>query len=115
MNIINVILTKSIDNLLLLVYYYDMLKHIESGISGKMIGFNSLSWIQDIANDLHVKGVVLTKPDGSIKVIAEGEETALREFTETIKTGKVFSETENFYVKWSESTRNLGNFFVVAS
>ena len=51
-----------------------MVKHIESGMSGRMMGFNSLSWIRDVAMKLEIKGAVFTRPDGSIKVVAEGEE-----------------------------------------
>jgi acylphosphatase len=92
-----------------------MIKHIESGIAGRMMGSNSLSWIQDVATNLGVRGVVLTKPDGSIKVVAEGEEESLIEFTEKIKDGKIFSDMENFYIKWSDPKRDVGNFFVIAN
>jgi len=51
-----------------------MKKHIEGGISGRILGHNSLVWIKDLAIKLGLKGAVFTKHDGSIKVMAEGEE-----------------------------------------
>ncbi len=62
-----------------------MVKRIESGIAGKMLGFNALGFIRDLANQSRVNGAVFTKADGSIKVIAEGEEENLVAFTEKIK------------------------------
>ncbi|OGI67586.1 hypothetical protein A2732_00010 [Candidatus Nomurabacteria bacterium RIFCSPHIGHO2_01_FULL_40_10] len=90
-----------------------MVKHIESGMSGRMMGFNSLSWIRDVAMKLEIKGAVFTRPDGSIKVVAEGEEKNLIEFTEEIKEGRIFSEVENFYVKWNDSNKDLGDFYII--
>jgi acylphosphatase len=92
-----------------------MVKHLESGIAGKGLGFNYLNWIRNLAIQLKIKGIVFTRRDGSIKVIAEGEETDLIEFTEKIKKGGFLSEIENFYVKWGEPSENLGNFYVVAN
>ena len=90
-----------------------MVKHIESGMSGRMMGFNSLSWIRDVAMKLEIKGAVFTRPDGSIKVVAEGEEKNLIEFTEEIKEGRIFSEVENFYVKWNDSNKDLADFYII--
>ena len=92
-----------------------MVKHIEGGISGRMLGSNSLFWMRDIAARLQIKGVVFMQPDGSIRVKAEGEEDNLKEFTEKIKRGKVFSELENFYIRWSDPVEDLGNFFVAVN
>lgn len=96
-----------------LVYYCCMLKHIESGIGGRMLNTNSLFWLQKVATQLGIKGVVFTKRDGSIKLMADGEEKNLIEFAKKIETGGIFYETENFYVKWSEPRENSGDFYIL--
>lgn len=90
-----------------------MIKHMENGISGKIMRPDSLSFIQNLAEELGIKGVVFEKPDGSIKIIAEGEEEDLEDFIESIKRGKVFSEIDNFYVNWDNNLENFGGFNVI--
>jgi acylphosphatase len=81
-----------------------------------MLGQQSLTWIRDTAITLGIHGAVSTRPDGSIKVVAEGEEAALLEFAEKIKTnGTIFSEVENFYAHWIDKEENLGEFYIVSS
>jgi acylphosphatase len=101
-----------LDNNFKLVYHTGMFKHIEGGIAGRIMGNDSLSWIRDTATALGVSGAVFTKPDGSIKLVADGEEGTLVEFVKEIERGRVFSSVENFYINWSD-TKNLGNFFII--
>lgn len=89
-----------------------MLKHLESGIAGKELGFNHLVWIKKIANQFQIKGTVFTKSDGSIKIIAEGDEKNLIEFAKILKNRNTGHAIENFYVKLSEPVEDLGNFLI---
>ena len=91
-----------------------MVKHIESGIAGKGLGFNYLQWIKTLAVKFHLKGIVFTKPDGSIRVVAEGEERDLVEFTSKLERESNSRDIENFYVKWGEPNKDLESFHVVA-
>ncbi|KKQ21302.1 MAG: Acylphosphatase [Candidatus Nomurabacteria bacterium GW2011_GWA1_37_20] len=104
-----------LDNNFKLIYHISMIKHIESGIMGTMLGSHSLSWIKDFANRLKIKGVAFIKQDGSIKITAEGEEENLEKFVEEIKNEKIFTITENFYVNWSDPEENLEDFYVLTN
>ena len=90
-----------------------MIKRIESGIAGKGLGFNYLSSIKDIANDLGLKGIVFTKEDGSIKVISEGEEINLQKFAKKLERNFFFTPIENFYVIWHDSTGEFKDFSII--
>ena len=90
-----------------------MIKHIESGISGRGLNFHFLRALRGLAFKLHIKGVAFTKSDGSIKVIADGDEHNLKEFMKTIKSNNIFSSVENFYVNWHEQDMETGNFYVI--
>lgn len=90
-----------------------MIKRIESGISGRALHWDYLSRVKNSAFHLGLKGVVFKRNDGSIKVIAEGEDQNLLKFTANLEKGGVFSSTENFYVKWHEPSRDLGEFYLI--
>ncbi len=90
-----------------------MIKHIESGISGKSLGFPYLREVKNLALKFQIKGIVFTKPDGSIKVVAEGEEENLAEFANKLERESYSREIENFYTKWGEPNEDLQSFYVV--
>lgn len=89
-----------------------MIKRIESGIAGRGLGSDYLSNTKDLAIKLGLKGVVFTKDDGSIKVIAEGEDVNLMKFAKKLETNFFFSSIENFYVNWLDSTKEFNDFSI---
>lgn len=91
-----------------------MFKRIESGISGKSLRLDSLQWIKNLASSLGLEGAAFTRIDGSIRVIAEGEEVHLVEFIEGLKKAKIFEEEQTFFVNWSKSEKGLGNFYIMS-
>lgn len=91
-----------------------MMKHIEIGISGEMLKINSFGLIQTMANDLSIGGAIFTKKDGSIKIIAEGEEILLVQFADKIKNEDVFGENTSFYVNLSD-VESVGNFYIIST
>lgn len=86
---------------------------MESGIAGKEFSFDYLSSVQEMAVGCGLVGVVFEKDDGSIKLIAEGEEEDLVEFAEKLeKLGFMHTVVENFYVKWDEPTGEFKDFSI---
>ena len=101
-----------IDKSIKLVYYSCMIKRIESGIAGKGLGSDYLSSIKELAIRLGLTGVVFTKNDGSIKVIAEGEDADLIKLSKRLERNFFFSPIENFYAIWHESTGEFKDFSI---
>lgn len=93
-----------------------MIKCTESTISGKNLSYKYLVWINDQATQLGLKGITFFKNDGSIKVIAEGEEQNLLFFIKKLKRGyffiPLFSPVENFSVVWQEPKHEFENFSI---
>ncbi len=90
-----------------------MWKRIESGTSGKFLGADYVLWVKDKARYFAINGIVSLQADGSIKVIAEGEEHDLNRFVEKLRRGSFFSHIENFYVKWHEPRGEFKDFFIL--
>ena len=85
---------------------------MESGISGRGLGFSYLSWIKKQADRLGLKGVAFFKHDGSIKVIAEGEEENLIKLGKKLEKGRIFSLVESFYFEWKEPDVGFQDFSI---
>ncbi len=83
-------------------------------MSGRGSKHNSFHFIKEFASQFPIKGVIFTKPDGSIKVIADGEEGDLGEFIKKFERGGVFSTTENFYVKWQNPNEKIQETFNIS-
>ena len=67
-----------------------MIKCIESTMSGKNLDYDYLLWINRQAVRLGLKGITFFKNDGSIRVIAEGEEVNLNRFVNKLQHGPYF-------------------------
>ena len=90
-----------------------MTKYLERGIGGSLLKSNCLNWVSKQANHLKINGCASFKEDGSIKIVAEGEENNLFEFADKLQAGHFFSKTENFYVIWKESDKKFNNFSII--
>jgi len=93
-----------------------MLKCIESTVSGRNLNYEDLLWINRHAIRLGLKGITFFKSDGSIRVIAEGEEKNLLFFIKKLKRGRhffsLFSPVENFSIAWHESRNEFEDFSI---
>ena len=77
---------------------------------------NFLLHIQGSAHSLGLTGEVFTREDGSIKVIAEGEEESLEKFVKKVQSGHslfgMFTTVDNFFVKWEDRTGEYTDFTI---
>lgn len=99
-------MTKIIDTTKKLIYSIVMIRRIENRIFGRGLNNEFISWIQRLAAHFPIKGALSIGPDGSIKIIAEGEESELREFVSRLRRGTFLSEIEHFDIAWGEPTRS---------
>jgi acylphosphatase len=109
------IVTKSFDKHSYFRYGLGMKKRLESGISARSVGFGDLSYVKSYAEEFGLTGTVSVKNDGSIKIIAEGEDNNIMEFLKKLEAEEhSFSRVENFYEKWAEPTGEFENFSIHA-
>jgi len=85
---------------------------MESGIVGRELGFDYLSTVEEMAVGLGLVGTIFEKSDGSIKIIAEGEEKDLLRLTEDLNKVGFNHRGENFYIKWKEPTGEFTDFSI---
>ncbi len=93
-----------------------MQRCIESTIEGRSLNYKDLLWIYRHAIRLGLKGITFFKSDGTIKVIAEGEEKNLLFFIKKIKRGRflfpIFSLIDNLCIQWHEARNEFDDFSI---
>jgi acylphosphatase len=90
-----------------------MKKRIECGMAGKSIRFDYLLWAKNLAERYGLTGVAFIKEDGSIKVIAEGDEPSLSKLADKLSRGHLWHDIENFYIDWSSASEEFQDFRVI--
>lgn len=67
------------------------------------------------ARKLGLVGIVQNHMDGSVLVIAEGEESALLTLLRSLKKGSILSSVEEVHVTWGEPTGEYSTFSILYS
>ncbi len=81
-------------------------------INGKVQGVFFRQFVKQIADKLRINGSVKNSPDGSVEVIAEGEEEDLRTLVRTCEEGPKGSVIDNTHVYYDEPTGEFTSFRV---
>ena len=92
-----------------------MFGRMEIGILGRGRKSHDLSPVRELALKLALMGVVFTRDDGSIKVVAEGPEENLIDFEDRLSKTSFFVATEGFYAKWHEPKGEFQDFSVTGA
>ena len=64
------------------------------------------------ARSLNIAGTVKNLQDGTVEVVAEGEEQALETYLKKLKRGSLFSHVEKVDVTWQAPTRTFTDFHI---
>jgi acylphosphatase len=86
-----------------------MLQKVHVYYSGRVQGVGFRYTAQDLAQSLGITGWVKNLGDGRVEVVAEGEETALREFLGKLKESLV-SYIRGQDIDWQPATGGFADF-----
>lgn len=90
-----------------------MIKEIECGIIGRVQMVMFRDFAQRKARLFGITGVVENMEDGSVKVIAQGEEKKLEKFINQLKQGPILSRVEDVNVSWKDSKKKFSTFDII--
>ncbi|KXG74471.1 Acylphosphatase [Fervidicola ferrireducens] len=79
-----------------------MKKKVRALIYGLVQGVGLRYQVQKKASQLGLTGFVKNLPDGSVELVAEGEEDLINELIEYVKTGIRWARVEKVELEWSE-------------
>ncbi len=89
-----------------------MKKRLECIVKGRVQMVMFRDFAQRSARRLGVFGFVKNLDDGSVLVVAEGEEWHLREFLQILKKGSVFSKVSEVREKWEDNREEFKDFTI---
>jgi acylphosphatase len=87
-------------------------KRVKIKATGKVQGVVYRYGAKDIADKLNLIGFASNESDGSVLIVAEGEEASLQKLIEWAKIGTEWAEVQKVEVKWGEATGEFKDFGV---
>lgn len=90
-----------------------MMKRVECIVRGRVQGVFYRATARQWAQEAGVAGTVRNLPDGTVEVIAEGEEEKLAHFLEGLAQGSPFSKVDGIAVEWKEPANEFFDFRVL--
>ena len=90
-----------------------MQKRLECQVSGRvqMVMFRDFATRE--ARSLGIKGTVKNNPDGTVSIIAEGDEEALHTFLELLAKGSILARVDTVGEEWSEPLGGYKSFDIL--
>lgn len=90
-----------------------LLKEVEIEAYGRVQGVNLRYSIRKFCNSLELKGYVLNRKDGSVLIVAQGDEQKLNELILWIKESPGFSSVEEVNYFWRDARARYSAFDIV--
>ncbi len=87
-------------------------KRLTAKISGQVQGVFFRDATRKIAQDLELTGWVQNEPDGSVKIVVEGDENRLGNFLEFLKEGPDSAKVFDLETKWEKPKGEFEEFEV---
>lgn len=85
---------------------------LEATVTGLVQGVYFRHYTQQEAARLGLRGWVANQPDGSVRVVAEGDEAALQRFLDFLHRGSPSARVEQVDIAWAAATGSFSGFHV---
>lgn len=79
-----------------------MIRSLQSIVTGKVQGVAYRAWIEGQAKSLDVKGWARNLADGTVEVLAQGDEAAVQELRTRLLKGSTLARVSDVRSKWIE-------------
>lgn len=87
-----------------------MKARVEIDVHGLVQGVGYRAFAKRAADRLQITGFAENMPDGSVRIVAEGEKESLEKFIEECGNGPSLSQVEGINKKWYPYTGEFFNF-----
>ena len=87
-----------------------MQERLEVIVSGRVQMVMFRDFVQRKASSLKLVGEVQNLPDGTVRVLAEGEHAQLEKLLAKLKHGPLLAKVENISTQWSSATNTYSSF-----
>ena len=88
------------------------MKQVKLNIQGKVQMVFFREFTKKAGRKLGLKGYVRNLNDGSVEVVAEGEEKQLNELIAECRKGPLMAHVKNIDIEWAEPESEFDNFYI---
>jgi acylphosphatase len=89
-----------------------MQKEVYIKVYGEVQGVFYRAFAQEKAHEFKVTGSAKNCDDGSVEVIAQGDEAQLKQFLESISAGPENAQVESLEVEWGKIVEPIAGFLI---
>ena len=82
-------------------------------IKGKVQGVSFRYFTLKQAQELNIVGWVRNKPNGTVEVVAQGDNINLELFIKKLKQGSSFSKVDDVMLDWEHEEKDYENFTII--
>ncbi|HUU76370.1 MAG TPA: acylphosphatase [Methanoregulaceae archaeon] len=87
------------------------MKKISATVTGRVQGVGYRYYVTDLAKDLGLCGYVKNNQDGTVEVVAEGEEERLNDLIERLRArGDAYIRVHDIRVEWGSASNEFRDF-----
>ena len=90
-----------------------MIKQIEARVTGRVQMVMYRDFAERKARGLGIVGTVQNIDDGSVRVIAQGDEQTLKKYIDKLNGGSVLSKVQNVEVVYNSDLDNFQSFEII--
>lgn len=91
----------------------DMKKEVLCIVSGDVQGVFFRQFAKEKADSFDVTGYAKNLEDGTVEVVAQGDEAVLKNFLESISAGPENAQVESLNVSWGKPTEEFTQFDIL--
>lgn len=88
------------------------MKRLEATVRGRVQGVYFRQSAADLARALALTGWVANRPDGSVQVVAEGEEARLKRLLDWLHKGPAMASVEGVDAWWGDAGDTFSSFTI---
>lgn len=89
------------------------MKELKIEVFGRVQGVRFRQFVKDTADLMKVLGYVTNRPDGSVFIIAQGNEKILNEFLKKIQKGSILSKVEGMSYNFRNKSKEFEDFTIL--
>ena len=87
-------------------------KRFQATVHGRVQGVSFRHYTQVEAQRLGVSGWVANQRDGTVRVVAEGPESALKQFEKFLHEGSPYAQVSHLDIVWGTATNEFSHFSI---
>lgn len=87
-----------------------MIRSLQCIVNGKVQGVGFRAWVEGQAQSLGVNGWVRNLADGTVEVLAQGDNAAVQELATRLLAGSTLARVEDVNLKWIEYDKEHSGF-----